>query len=595
MGPTDTPARGDTLIESLERSARRGGSARAFTFVDHGAGQEPRRDELTWQRLATRVRAVAAQLQKIATPGDRAAVLARQGPEYVVSVLAASHAGLIAVPLFAPAGTGQTERLGTILADCTPAIVLTGTVDAAAVRALVDGALPARPRMVAADAVPDGLATAWRDPGTDPDDLAYLQYTSGSTRTPAGVMISHRSVLANVDQIARAYDLSPQRNTCAGWLPLFHDMGLIVLVLLPVVAGMPSTIMTPQAFVQRPLRWLKLLSASPGAFTAAPDFAYQHCVRRVREADLADLRLHDVHAMINGAEQVRPATIEAFQSTFGGAGLPPAAHRPSYGMAEATVFVAAAAARPRPRVTSLDRDELADGRVVARDGSDVRATRHASCGVPVGQQALVVDPQARTAKPEGEVGELWISGPNLGQGYWGRPIETAETFAAELAGGDGQRWLRTGDLAVVHDGELYITGRLKDMIIVDGRNHYPQDVEATVCDAHPGIRRDRVAAFSVPGGGHATDQDGEGLVVVAELGPRPAGSAADAEPDAIVTAIRRAVAEYHALALRDVLLVRAGRVPRTSSGKLARRACRQRYLDDPAELLGAAGQQRKTA
>ena len=584
----DTPAgtlRDSTLIEHLEFSAEAGGDATAFTFVDYASDPDGARFTLTRTQLQTRVRAVAAQLQQVARPGDRAAVLAGQGSDYVVGFLAAVHAGLIAVPLFAPDQPGQSDRLDATLADCAPSVVVTGTADAAAVRAYLDdpaGVLPARPRLVAVDAVPDELADAWHDPGCTGDDVAYLQYTSGSTRVPAGVVITHRAAACNAGQLAMAYDLEPGRSAGVSWLPLFHDMGLVLFLLLPVVLGLPSTIMAPSAFVRRPQRWLQLLAETPGAYTAAPDFAYQLCVRRARPADLAALRLEGVHVLVNGAEPVRSATIAAFHETFGPCGLPVGAHRPSYGLAEATVFVTAAPLRDEPRLVTVDRDELGAGEVVSCSPEHPRALVIASCGRPVGQQVVVVDPGTGRALDEHRVGEIWVCGPNVGIGYWRKPEESAAVFGARLAepapaGAPPGPWLRTGDLGAVQGGELFITGRLKDLIIVDGRNHYPQDVEGTVADAHPSIRRDYVAAFSVaePGGP-------EGLVVVAECAPAPADAA---QRDAITGAVRRAIAERHGVSLRDLVLGAVGSVARTSSGKLARRATRQRYLDAASTLM----------
>lgn len=584
-----TPAgtlRDSTLIEHFERSAEAGGDEVAFTFVDYASDPDGTRLTLTRTQLRTRVRAVAAQLQLLAQPGDRAAVLAGQGPDYVVGFLGAVHAGLIAVPLFAPDQPGQSHRLDATLVDCEPTVVVTGTADALAVRAYLDdqaGAGLPRPRLLAVDAVPDELADAWRDPGCTGDDVAYLQYTSGSTRVPAGVVITHRALLANSAQIAAAYDLAPGRSAAVSWLPLFHDMGLVAFVLLPVSTGIPATIMAPNAFVRRPQRWLQLLAEQDGAYTAAPDFAYQLCVRRARPADLGKLRLDGVHVMINGAEPVRPATIAAFQETFGPCGLSAGAHRPSYGMAEATVYITAAPPGRPPRLVTVDRDELGDGEVVSCSPEHPRALHLASCGHPIGQQLIVVDPDTGRVLDEQRVGEIWVRGPNVGSGYWRKPGESAAAFGARLAeptpaGAAPGPWLRTGDLGAVQGGELFITGRLKDMIIVDGRNHYPQDVEGTVADSHPSIRRGYVAAFSV-----AEAAGPEGLVVVAECAPAPADAA---QRDAIAGAVRRAIAERHGVSLRDLVLGPAGSVARTSSGKLARRASRQRYLDSASTLMG---------
>lgn len=555
----ESPAN-ETLTACLRHWATVKADDAALTFADYSADRDGRRRTLTWRELAGRVDAAAGALP--VRPGDRVAVLCPQGVDYVVGFLAALATGAIAVPLFAPGLPGHAGRLNAVLADCAPAAVVTTS----AARPAVEELLGAGVEIVAVDRA---AAATWPAPEAKPGDVAYLQYTSGSTRSPAGVVLTHANVIANVRQAAHGLGLDPRAATTVSWLPLFHDMGLVLGLITPLVLGLRSVLMDPLAFVERPIRWLELLGDRPGAWSAAPNFAFHYCASRVREADRARLRLGGVAGIINGAEPINPDVLDRFHSAFAVAGYRPRQTRPSYGLAEATVFVTTAA-EAAPRVTTFDRAALGEG--VAREaGAGVRLV---ACGAPAGQHVALVDPDTAVALPDGSVGEIWVHGPNVGDGYWQQPIDSTETFGAQLTGDHrglpAGPWLRTGDLGVRHDGELYIAGRLKDLVIVDGRNHYPQDVEATVAGANQAIRPGSVAAFAVAAA------DTEGAVVVAEHRGH-AELTEQAERD-LATTVRRLVADAHGLALRDVVLVPQGQVPRTSSGKIARGACRDRYL-----------------
>lgn len=388
---------------------------------------------------------------------------------------------------------------------------------------------------------------------------------------PSGVVITHANVVANARQALQAYDMEGGRHHVVGWLPLYHDMGLLLQVAMAVVGGVSSVLMEPYAFVQQPVRWLRLLSRYPGAVAAAPNFAFDYCVDRVGEGARARLSLGRVAVLINGSEPVRAQTLRRFQEAFAGAGLSRAVVRPSYGLAEATVFVAACPAGQEPAVTAFDRAELAAGRgQVVEPGA--AATELVACGRTVGQELAIVDPVTCCRVPDGRVGEVWVRGPNVGQGYFGRPQDSAGVFAAVLADpGDAGGWLRTGDLGLLFDEQLYVTGRIKDLVVIDGTNHYPQDIEVTVQGAHPVIRPDHVAAFSVPG------ERAEQLVVVAEHMRQVTDP--EVHREAVTAAVRAAVAAAHAVAVHDFVLVAPHSVPRTTSGKVARSACRRLYLD----------------
>ncbi|MGW3961362.1 fatty acyl-AMP ligase [Amycolatopsis sp. NPDC005003] len=526
-----------SIVEHL--FARAGDERPLFTHQDHGRGVE---HTVTWAEFAARVRVVAGELRRVAAPGERVAILAGQELAYPLAFFGALAAGLIAVPLMVPANPAQADRLAGVLADASARVWLTSKAEVAR--------LPAHEPVV----VVDELTGPGADPvPVTPDSPAYLQYTSGSTREPAGAVIPHRAIVAACWQGSLAYAVD-EGTTCAGWIPFFHDMGLIQLLCLPVFAGGRAVFMAPAEFVHRPMRWLRQLAAYPAVFTAAPNFAYDLAA----DADTGeDLDLGGVRIALNGSEPVRPRTIERFHEVFGPRGFRRTAHRPSYGLAEATVYVASAG-EEGPRGAVFDREALAQGRAVETEGGQELV----SVGRPVGQLVRVV--QDGREQPEGLVGEIWVHGQNVADGYWGRG--DAGAFGAELDGLGG--WLRTGDLGVVHRGDLYITGRLKDLIVIDGRNFHPQDIEAAAGEAHPAVRRDRVAAFGV------ADDEGEGAVVVAEW-----ARGADADDREVIRAVLRAVSREHGLTLRAVRLVPSGGLPRTSSGKVARSAAKARYGD----------------
>jgi long chain fatty acid CoA FadD26 len=561
-----------SLPEYVRHWAEHTPDRRAFTFVDHPAPHSRGvHRTLTWHRLDLRVRALAARLAEEAEPGSRVALLCPQGTEYVTAFLAALAAQLVAVPLYPPGLPGHGDRLSGVLADARPAAVVTTGRALDEVRDLCTGTPGVA--IVAADQVPDAAAGNWRPVAPDGTAVAYLQYTSGSTRTPAGVEITHANVVANARQALTAYGADDRPVTCVGWLPLYHDMGLVLSVAAPVVRGLPSVLMDPVAFLHEPVRWLRLLAAHPRAVSAAPNFAYDYCASAVPDAQKADLRLDGVAALINGSEPVRPGTADRFHAAFAAQGLAADTHCPSYGLAEATVFVSAARPGEPLRRFALDRDALAAGKALPARPDDPRAVLLAGCGTPAGQRVRIADPVSRASLSEGEVGEIWVQGPNVGRGYWNQDRQTRSVFGATFAdatAGPGG-WLRTGDLGTVLDGQLIVTGRLKDLIVVDGRNHYPQDVEATAQDAHPAVRRDRLAAFAVPGG------SGERVVVVAEHVRTT--TLAEIDLPALTRAVRAAVSARHGLRLADLVLVPPGTVPRTSSGKVSRALTRERYLE----------------
>jgi acyl-CoA synthetase (AMP-forming)/AMP-acid ligase II len=576
---------GVNLVTFLDRHIDDIGGAVAYRYLDYAHDPDGQMIELTWAALGARLRAIGARLQQVTSRGDRVAILAPQGIDYIVGFFAAIKAGDIAVPLFAPEFPGHAERLDAVLGDAKPAVVLTTAAAAAGVQDFVRS-LPreTRPRVIAIDEVPDSVGTTFAPVHLDTDDIAYLQYTSGSTRSPVGVEITHRAIGTNVLQMVISTGIDWDIRSVS-WLPLYHDMGLLMIVCVAVF-GTQVTLMSPVAFVRRPQRWIRQLAAESKhgpTFAAAPNFAFELAVERGLPDEGEDLDLTNVVSLINGSEPVRIGSIEKFNAAFEPYGLPVTAVKPSYGMAEATLFVSTIDLAAAATVVYLDREELGAGRAVQVSRDAPSAVASVSCGrIARSQWGVIVNAETEAEAPDGEVGEIWLHGNNIGQGYWGRIEETERVFGNKLqrrlpsdSHADGApsdaTWLRTGDLGVYIDEELHITGRIKDLIIVDGRNHYPQDVEATVAEASPKVRSGYVAAFSVP-----MEDGGERVVIVAERAP--GAGRGDLQP--VIDDIRAAVSRRHSLPLADVQLVAAGVIPRTTSGKLARQACRALYLND---------------
>jgi acyl-CoA synthetase (AMP-forming)/AMP-acid ligase II len=577
------------LTSYFDHNRAEHGDSPAYRFLDYSQDADGRPVVLSWNQLWARVCAIGARLQQITQPGDRVAILAPQGLDYVAAFFGAVYAGNIAVPLFAPTMSGHAERLAAVLADARPAAVLTTTAGAESVRAFIRTLRPTeRPRMIAVDALPETLGSMFTGPALDTDDIAYLQYTSGSTRSPAGVEITHRSVYTNAMQMVMTGGLDVDVRTVS-WLPLFHDMGLM-MIMFTAFFGAHVTIMDPMAFLRRPYRWIKQLgieSTYGRTFAAAPNFAFELTSERGLPPAGETIDLSNVVCVLNGSEPVTMSAIEKFTNAFSPYGLPANAVKPCYGMAEATLSVASIAQDATASAIYLDREQLGAGRAVVVAADAPGAVAHVSCGQPIPDQWAVIANPDGAEVPDGTVGEIWLQGNNIGRGYFGREDETRRVFGNKLQSrlDDGSRaegaadngcWLATGDLGVYLDGELYLTGRIKDLIIIDGRNHYPVDVETTVSESSPAIRTGYVAAFSVPADVLESPDGGSGeqLVIMAE---RAAG-AGRADPGSITDAVRAAISRNHQVRVADVRLVAAGTIPRTTSGKLARRACRAEYI-----------------
>ncbi|MEY8016620.1 fatty-acid--AMP ligase [Mycobacterium servetii] len=567
------------MIErSLPAVLRRHASLRpdetAATFVDYEQDWEGFEQSLTWSQLYRRTLNVAQQLKAHGSTGDRVVISAPQGLEYVVGFLGALEAGQIAVPLSVPLGGASDERVSAVLADASPSAILTTSAVAGSIADYV-AAQPAgsRPSVVELDLL---NLDADCGPLAEPEslhDIAYLQYTSGSTRTPAGVVVSHKNVQANYEQIISAYygGPPPPDTTIVTWLPFFHDMGLIVGIVLPVLGGLHAVVTSPMSFLQRPARWMQLLASNTGAFTSGPNVSFELAALKTSDGDLAGLDLGDVRHILNGAERVQPVTMRRFAERFARFNLRPEALRPSYGLAETVVFVATRESGHPPEIVYFESEELSAGhakRCASGEGMPL-----ISYGMPQSPLVRIVDPETRIECPAGTVGEIWVHGDNVAEGYWQKPEETERTFGATLVGPSAGTpegpWLRTGDLGFVSEGELFIKGRIKDILIVYGRNHAPDDIEATIQE----ITHGRCVAIAAP------DDDGvEHLVAIVEVKQRDEPEEAAAQR---LTTVRReitaAISRSHGLAVADLVLVQPGSIPLTTSGKVRRRDCAQLY------------------
>ena len=595
---------GGNLVRHVEKWAKVRGDNIAYQFIDFSTERDGLTRNLNWRDFSARNKAVGARLQQVTQPGDRVAILCPQNLDYLVGFFGVLYAGRIAVPLFDPAEPGHVGRLHAVLDDCKPTAILTTTESAEGVRKFFR-TRPAkeRPRVIAVDAVPDEVGATWVPEEVTHDTVAYLQYTSGSTRIPTGVQITHLALATNIVQVIEGIG-GDEGDRGVTWLPFFHDMGLVTAMISPVV-GHYITFMTPAAFVRRPGRWMREMARKPddtgGVISVAPNFAFDHAAARgVPKDGEPPMDLSNVKAVLNGSEPISAATVARFNEAFNPFGFNPKAIKPSYGLAEATLFVSTTPTDEPPKVVYVDREELNSYRFVEVPEDAPSAVAQASAGkVGVAVWAVIVDAETATELPDGQIGEIWISGQNMGTGYWGKPEDSIKTFqnllktrtdASHAEGAtEDATWVSTGDFGAFHDGDLYITGRVKDLVIVDGRNHYPQDLEYSAQEASKALRTGFVAAFSVPANqlpdevfdnAHAglkrdAGDSSEQLVIVAE---RAAGAnKMDLAP--VADEIRAAIAVRHGVTVRDLLLTPAGAIPRTSSGKIGRRACRAAYLD----------------
>ncbi|WP_416967604.1 fatty acyl-AMP ligase [Streptomyces sp. 4F14] len=547
----------------LARTERAPGRDALLLLPDNEERGRPK--SISYRSLDAAVRRLAGWLQSQHAAGERVLLLHHSRRQFAVSFLACLYAGAIAVPC--PPGGGHAhheERIAGIVKDTAPRVTLTDAALAPEVSRLLArcgyGQMPCLP----ADAVP--TAPPWTPPPTAPDTVAYLQYTSGSTGQPHGVVITHGNLLANQEAIRRALDTRPG-DRIGGWLPLHHDMGLVGQLLHPLWLGGTSVMLPAETFVRHPVRWLEAVQRHRITVSGAPDFAYDLCLRRVTDEQLAGLDLSGWRTAVSGGEPVRPETLRDFAARFGPAGFREEAFAACYGLAEATLLVSGSGGSLPRRERTVDAEALERHLWQApRPGHPAR--RLLSCGPASGCEVRIVDPDTRAAVPDGAIGEIWVRGPGVARGYWRDLGETARVFAAATADGEGG-FLRTGDLGTLDDGHLYVTGRLKDVMVVAGRNLYPQDVERTV--QHVNALFGPGTAFAVPG-------ERERVVVVQELRARSGYAFDDSALAALACQVERCLTEEFDVRVGGVLLVRPGTVRRTTSGKVERSAMRELFL-----------------
>lgn len=548
-----------TLVDVLRFRAEHQGDDQAALFLLDGERPAP---PLTYADLDRRARALAAHLREQGLEGERALLLYPPGLEFLTGLFGCFYAGVLGVPVQIPLGSRKLTRVEAIAADCRPALALTEAASERNLRRWCSGSEALEPlQVIASDGVAAEGAEAWREPKPDGEHLAYLQYTSGSTSLPKGVMVSHGNLIANLT----GFDFAPEPGfgtRMVTWLPSFHDMGLIYGLLGPIFRGFPCVAMAPAAFLQKPLRWLRAISEYRGTHSASPNFGFELCVRKVAAQQDPPLDLSSWSQAIDGAEPVRRATLERFAERFSACGFRRAALCPGYGLAEGTLRVSLQSRWREPSYLTIDAARLREHRVEeAADDGEVQVL--VGCGRPdEDTDVVIVDPATGHGSGEAAVGEIWVSGPSVAQGYWGREKESEATFRASRVDTEDGPFLRTGDLGCMRDGELYITGRLKELVILRGENHYPQDLESTVDRSHGALRAESAVAFALDRAGE------ERLVIVAEL----ERNQRQVDPQQIIGAIRQAVAEEHGVRPWGVTLVPPASLPKTSSGKLQRQS-----------------------
>ena len=528
---------------------------------------------LTYIQLDRRARAIAAGLQDMGLAGKCVLLVYPPGLDFVTAFFGCLYAGCIAVPAYPPHRHRMLERFQAVAADAGARIALSNASGVSQFQARMEAttsdqaATSSQLSWFATDEIPDALATRWQEPALAPDTLAMLQYTSGSTSRPKGVMISHANLMANVRAIQQAFGIRHE-DSSVFWLPMNHDMGLVGGVLVPVFTGATNVSISPATFLQSPITWLAAISKYRATISGGPNFAYDLCVRKITDEQRATLDLSSWALAFVGAEPIEPGTLESFATAFAPCGFKPEALYPCYGLAEATLMVSGPRRGSGATVGTFHDTTLTENRVESVPRDSPQARRLMACGPPVGGlRVVIVDPHSHAEAAPGRVGEIWVTGASVGQGYWHKPGQTRRSFDARLSDTGEGPFLRTGDLGFLREGQLYVTGRLDDLIIVRGLNRYPQDIEATARGSHPLLEAGSGAAFV------ADDHGRQRLVLVVEVARK-----GEIDLTHVLDAVRGAVLEEHGLALDAVVLVRSGTIPRTSSGKIQRYACRAAFL-----------------
>ncbi len=591
-------AKTTTLVEVLRLRSHYQPDQLAYTFLQDGETTEI---NLTYQELDCQARLIASLLQNQGLTGQRALLIYPPGLEFITAFFGCLYAGVTAVPAYPPRPNRSMERLEAIVDDAEATTVLTTH----SVWQKLKSSLAKQEKLrtlnwLATDNIVTHLEAEWEYPYIDQDTLAFLQYTSGSTGNPKGVMVTHGNLIHNQKLIQDAFGHNQQSQGVI-WLPPYHDMGLIGGIIQPLYQGFPVVLMSPMHFLQKPIRWLKAISRYQATTSGGPNFAYDLCLHKIQPEQLADLDLSSWQVAFNGAEPIKAETIEQFSSYFGECGFGSEAFYPCYGMAESTLFISGGNHRKVPVIKVVREAELENNQVVLANEESTGIRRLVSCGEAFsGTTVKIVNPETQTECQPQEVGEIWVAGDSVAQGYWNQPELTQKTFQAHTNNSKAGAFLRTGDLGFMLDGELYVTGRLKDVIIIRGRNHYPTDIESTVESSHEALAPNRSAAFTVEVNGS------EKLVVVAEVERRYQkilhqssinhnNIYSDLEDSSwnscpnfpeITSNIKEAITKHHGLQAYAIVLLRIGTIPKTSSGKIRRYACRRDFLEGTLNIVG---------
>jgi acyl-CoA synthetase (AMP-forming)/AMP-acid ligase II/acyl carrier protein len=563
------------LLDCLRSRSQNHHSKRAFTFLVDGELEEI---HLSYAELDLQAKAIAAQLQTLVPLGSRVLLCYPSGLEFISAFFGCLYAGAIAVPVSPPKRSQMQSRFQAIINDAQPAAVLTtaSLVDSLKQAWLSAPELPSV-QWIASDLISFEMETEWQSPDLKPDSLAFLQYTSGSTGNPKGVMVSHENLLHNSAYIQAAFELN-QSSVSVSWLPNFHDMGLIDSIIQPIYTGFLGVLMSPTAFLQKPIRWLEAISRYRATHCGGPNQGYELCVSKISEAQInpAQIDLSCWQSAYTGAEPIRRSTLERFASKFQPLQFQSKFFYPCYGMAESTLMISGGNVDQEPVYCAIASQSLEQKQVVTIAETELNAKHFISVGAAwLDTKIAIVDPETDRECPADHIGEIWVSGGSVAQAYWQQPEATKSTFQAQLVGSQ-ENWLRTGDLGFMCDGALFVTGRLKDLLILWGRNHYPQDIELTVQNSHPALRIDAGAAFAI-------DRDRQEYLVIVQEVERTALRELDVE--AIVTAIRQAVSEQHEISVFAIALIKPASIPKTSSGKIQRQACRDQFLAGSLDIV----------